>query len=104
MRKIDQLFTEYAESHQNPKNKLIHWICVPLIFFSIVGFISIIPTSTTTKKLSQYSEWSIVHWNFGYLFLSFVSILAILFLTIFYSRLSKIIGIIMFFIILLMFY
>jgi hypothetical protein len=43
MRKIDQLFAEYAESHQNKTNKLIHWICVPLIFFTIVGFISLIP-------------------------------------------------------------
>ena len=43
MRKIDQLFAEYAESHQNQTNKFIHWICVPLIFFTIVGFISLIP-------------------------------------------------------------
>jgi uncharacterized membrane protein YGL010W len=48
MRKIDQLFAEYAESHQNQTNKLIHWICVPLIFFTIVGFISLIPISLTT--------------------------------------------------------
>lgn len=43
MRKIEQLFAEYAESHQNQTNKFIHWICVPLIFFTIVGFISLIP-------------------------------------------------------------
>ena len=44
MRKIDQLFAEYGESHQNPTNKKIHWICVPLIFFSIVGLIASIPS------------------------------------------------------------
>ena len=43
MRKIDQLFAEYAASHQNHTNKTIHWICVPLIFWSILGFISLIP-------------------------------------------------------------
>jgi uncharacterized membrane protein YGL010W len=37
MKSIDQWFDEYAVSHQNPTNKLIHWICVPTIFFSIVG-------------------------------------------------------------------
>jgi uncharacterized membrane protein YGL010W len=35
MRKIDLLLEEYGESHKNPTNKLIHWICVPLIFWSI---------------------------------------------------------------------
>ncbi len=39
MRTIDQWLSEYGESHQNETNKLIHWICVPLIFFSIVGLL-----------------------------------------------------------------
>lgn len=43
MRKIDKLLDEYGQSHQHPTNKLIHWICVPLIFFSIVGLIWSIP-------------------------------------------------------------
>ena len=29
---------EYSESHQNPQNILIYWICVPVIFFSLVEF------------------------------------------------------------------
>lgn len=29
----------YAVSHQNPTNKRIHHICVPLIFMSIVGML-----------------------------------------------------------------
>lgn len=33
-------FKEYAESHQNTVNKRIHWICVPVIFFSIVCLLS----------------------------------------------------------------
>lgn len=43
MRKIDQLLSEYGESHQNATNKTIHWICVPAIFFSIVAMIASIP-------------------------------------------------------------
>lgn len=39
MRTVDQWLSEYGESHQNHTNKLIHWICVPLIFFSIVGLL-----------------------------------------------------------------
>jgi uncharacterized membrane protein YGL010W len=42
-RPVDIYFTEYAKSHQNPTNKLIHWICVPLIVFSIMGLVWAIP-------------------------------------------------------------
>ncbi|WP_128546602.1 Mpo1 family 2-hydroxy fatty acid dioxygenase [Larkinella soli] len=38
MKTTRQWLEEYGESHQNPTNKLVHWICVPLIFFSVVGF------------------------------------------------------------------
>lgn len=37
MKSIQNWLDEYGVSHQNPTNKLIHWICVPLIFFSITG-------------------------------------------------------------------
>ena len=37
MRKVDELFERYGESHRNPANKAIHWICVPLIVFSVIG-------------------------------------------------------------------
>lgn len=37
MKSVDQWFDEYGESHRNPVNKLVHWICVPLITFSVLG-------------------------------------------------------------------
>jgi uncharacterized membrane protein YGL010W len=39
MKTINQWLAEYGESHQNPINKTVHWICVPLIFFSVVGLL-----------------------------------------------------------------
>jgi uncharacterized membrane protein YGL010W len=39
MKTINQWLAEYGESHQNPTNKTVHWICVPLIFFSVVGLL-----------------------------------------------------------------
>jgi uncharacterized membrane protein YGL010W len=39
MRTVDQWLNEYGESHQNHTNKSIHWVCVPAIFFSIVGLL-----------------------------------------------------------------
>lgn len=44
MRSADSWFEEYGESHQNPVNKQIHWICVPLIFWSVVALIWSIPS------------------------------------------------------------
>jgi len=53
MRKIDALLTEYGESHQNATNKAIHWICVPLIFFSIVGLLASIPSGPVQAVLGE---------------------------------------------------
>jgi uncharacterized membrane protein YGL010W len=63
MRKIDRLFAEYGESHQNATNKAIHWICVPLIFFSIVGLIASIPSRAVQSVLGDgnpYANWAAV--------------------------------------------
>jgi len=43
MRSIHDWMSAYAESHQNRTNKIIHWICIPLIFLSIIGLLSLVP-------------------------------------------------------------
>lgn len=62
MRKIDALLSEYGESHQNETNKTIHWICVPLIFFSIVGLVASIPAMPLQGIMegSPYANWATV--------------------------------------------
>ena len=44
MKTLNQWFDEYAVSHQNETNQQIHYICVPAIFFSIVGLFMSIPS------------------------------------------------------------
>ncbi len=44
-------FSEYAESHQNPVNQRIHYICVPLIYISIVGLLMSINAEILNKLL-----------------------------------------------------
>ena len=44
MRTQQQWFDEYAESHQNKTNQLLHYICVPAIYFSIIGMLMSINT------------------------------------------------------------
>lgn len=39
MKSFEQWMEAYAVSHQNPKNKQIHTICVPLIFFAVVALV-----------------------------------------------------------------
>ncbi|HEY3047860.1 MAG TPA: Mpo1-like protein [Polaromonas sp.] len=38
-RKVDRLLAHYGESHQNPRNELIHFIAIPLIMLSLVGML-----------------------------------------------------------------
>jgi uncharacterized membrane protein YGL010W len=45
-RSIQQWFDLYGESHQNATNKLIHWVCVPTIFFCVIGLLAEIPPDT----------------------------------------------------------
>ena len=42
---------EYSESHQNPTNKTIHWVCVPTILFSIIGILAHFSVLLTTFVL-----------------------------------------------------
>lgn len=39
MTTLQQWLSQYGESHKNETNKAIHWICVPAIFFSVVGLL-----------------------------------------------------------------
>lgn len=62
MRKIDQLLSEYGASHQNTTNKAIHWICVPLIFLSVVGLVASIPAGVLHNFFSRnaFANWATV--------------------------------------------
>ncbi|MCZ1178185.1 DUF962 domain-containing protein [Acinetobacter pittii] len=51
MKSISEWFDEYSESHQNPTNKQIHWLCVPAILFSIIGIIAHFSTLLTALLL-----------------------------------------------------
>lgn len=37
MKTINTWLEEYGESHKNPTNKIVHWICVPIIFWTITA-------------------------------------------------------------------
>lgn len=37
---MNQWLDEYGQSHKNKRNKLIHWVCVPTIFFTLLALLS----------------------------------------------------------------
>ncbi len=39
MKSINEWLDEYGTSHQNPTNKIIHFVCVPIIFFTLIGLL-----------------------------------------------------------------
>jgi uncharacterized membrane protein YGL010W len=77
MRTLNQWLDEYGESHTNETNKLIHWICVPAIFFSITGLLYFIKLPWFITEALQLN----------------VAVIVLLLTTIYYLSLSIPIGI-----------
>ncbi|MBL4744952.1 MAG: DUF962 domain-containing protein [Flavobacteriaceae bacterium] len=61
MKTMQQWFSEYAISHQNSTNQTIHYLCVPAIFFSIIGVVMCIPSSLL-MRVSGLNNPLIVNW------------------------------------------
>lgn len=77
MKTLNQWFDDYAVSHQNKTNQLIHYFCVPAIFFSIVGMLMSIPTGFLTNLF-----------GFGNPFIENWATVILVFVLLFYLRLS----------------
>lgn len=60
MRSIDRWLAEYGESHRNPVNKLIHWICVPAIVFSLIGLLWALPVPRPMAAISPALNWALL--------------------------------------------
>lgn len=61
MKTLQQWFDEYAISHQHKTNQSIHYICVPAIFFSIIGMLMSIP-SNIISNFTKISNPFIENW------------------------------------------
>ena len=77
MKTAQEYFDEYAQSHQNETNQLIHYICVPLIFLSVIGLLMSVPTTFLEDNIKLYNPL-VENWAF---------VIGIL-LSIFYARLG----------------
>jgi len=52
MKTLQQWFDEYAISHQHKTNQSIHYICVPTIYFSIIGMLMSIPNNVIVTTIN----------------------------------------------------
>lgn len=60
MRSVTQWFDEYSESHRNPLNKRLHWICVPAIVLSVVGLLWSLPVPASFAAISPWLNWATI--------------------------------------------
>ena len=61
-RTIDLLLAQYSESHLHPANELIHFICVPVIVFTLLGLLwaihPLLAVAATLASLCYYARLS----------------------------------------------
>ena len=60
MRPVQAWLDEYGESHLNPVNKTLHWICVPLIVLSLIGMLWSLPVPQALTDISPLLNWGVL--------------------------------------------
>ena len=65
MNNVNEWNEEYAKYHKNKTNKIIHWICIPLIMFSLLGLLSLM-TLFTYNSVSISALWFFIIFAIGY--------------------------------------
>jgi uncharacterized membrane protein YGL010W len=60
MKSITQWLEEYGVSHQNQTNKLIHYLCVPAIYMTVLGLLWSIPFPFPVADMPMWVNWSTV--------------------------------------------
>jgi uncharacterized membrane protein YGL010W len=60
MRTVHQWLDEYGAGHRNATNELLHWICVPTIALTVVGFLWAIPVPAGFERVSPWLNWATI--------------------------------------------
>ena len=48
-RPVDRFLGNYSQDHRNATNRLIHWVCVPLIVWTVVAALWLLPVPTVAR-------------------------------------------------------
>lgn len=73
MKTYQEWMDEYSESHKHPTNQFIHKICVPLIMFTVIGFLWSIPNLAFFESI-PYLNWATIFTIFCLLFYASLNI------------------------------
>jgi uncharacterized membrane protein YGL010W len=60
MRTVAEWLGDYGASHDNPTNKLLHWLCVPPIVLSVMGLLWSLPVPAAFAAASPWLNWATV--------------------------------------------
>ena len=59
-RDVDRLLGNYSEDHRNATNQRIHWICVPLIVWTVVALLWVVPVPASIGKPGLWAALAMV--------------------------------------------
>ena len=59
-RSMHDWLESYSQDHQHPTNRLLHWICVPLIVWSVLALLWTIPVPATLLRPGARAVFAIV--------------------------------------------
>ena len=54
-REVERWLGNYSEDHRNPTNVLIHWICVPLILWTVIALLWIVPVPESIGRTGLWA-------------------------------------------------
>jgi uncharacterized membrane protein YGL010W len=60
MRTAAQWLDDYGDSHRHPTNKALHWICVPVIAWCVLGLLWSLPFPHDIRAAYPAANWASV--------------------------------------------
>jgi uncharacterized membrane protein YGL010W len=74
MRTATQWLDDYGDSHRNQTNKALHWICVPVIAWCVLGFLWSLPFPQGIRAEHPAVNWASIAVIIALLYYSALSI------------------------------
>jgi uncharacterized membrane protein YGL010W len=73
MRTANQWLDDYGDSHRNSTNKALHWICVPVILWCLLGLWWITPFPPALRDSLPLLNWASLVVIAGVIYYAFLS-------------------------------
>jgi uncharacterized membrane protein YGL010W len=74
VRSAGEWLDDYGVSHRHPANKLLHWICVPVIVWCVMGLLWSIPTPGGLNAVFPFANWATLNVLAVLIFYAFLSL------------------------------